>query len=70
CKFTEDSNANNNEEGTSKRLETKMLIKELKKTNPLVENHIFKSVENVCLDTVIAYKKKGVIHHFLDEYDN
>ena len=53
----------------SKRLETRMLIKELKQTNPYVEANIFKSVENVNLATVIAYKDKGVKHHFLDEYD-
>lgn len=54
----------------SKRLETRMLIKELKQTNPYVEANIFKSVENVNLATVIAYKDNGVKHHFLDEYDN
>lgn len=34
-----------------------------------VEAHIFKSVENVNIETVIAYKKDGVKHHFLDDYD-
>lgn len=52
----------------SKRLETKELIKKLKKVNPFVESNIFKSVENVNIDTVVAYKKKGVKHSFLDEY--
>ncbi len=33
-----------------------------------IEANIFKSVENVNLDTVVAYKKDGVRHHFLDEY--
>ena len=58
------------EDGTtsSKRLETKKLIAELKKDNPYVESNIFKSVENVILDTVIEYKKDGVRHNFLDEY--
>ncbi len=54
----------------SKRLETRMLIKELKQTNPYVEANIFKSVENVNLATIIDYKENGVKHHFLDEYDN
>ena len=45
------------------------LIQELKKTNPFVEKNIFKSVENVNLSTVIAYKKDGVKHHFLEDYD-
>ena len=30
--------------------------------------NIFKSVSNVNLNTVIAYKKDGVRHHFLEEY--
>ena len=53
---------------SSKRLETKKLIAELKKTNPFVESNIFSSVENVNLDTIIEYKKNGVRHNFLDEY--
>ena len=69
CHFT-DTCTTCHEDGTtsSKRLETKKLIAELKKTNPFIESNIFKSVENVNLDTVIAYKKNGVRHHFLDEY--
>ena len=34
-----------------------------------MESNIFKSVENVNLSTVIAYKQGGVKHHFLDDYD-
>lgn len=70
CHFTETCSSCN-EDGTSasKRLEVKKLIRELKKENPYVEGNIFKSVENVNLSTVIAYKKDGVVHHFLDEYD-
>lgn len=68
CKFTE-ACASENNETTSKRVEIRELIKELKKTNPYVEANIFKSVENVCLDTVIAYKQGGVRHHFLDDYE-
>ena len=30
---------------------------------------MLKSVENVNLATVVAYKKDGVKHHFLDTYD-
>ena len=50
-------------------MEVKQLIKEMKKTNPLVEKHIFKSVENVALDAVIAYKTGEKKVHFLDHYD-
>ena len=59
----------NNEENRSKRVEIKELIKNLKQVNPYVESNIFKSVENVNLDTVISYKKSGEKHHFLDDYD-
>ena len=70
CKFTETcSSCQDNGQTNSKRLEVKQLIRELKKTNPYVEGNIFKSVENVNLSTVIAYKKDGIKHHFLDDYD-
>lgn len=69
CRFTENT-AKLNDDGSSasKRLETKRLIQELKKTNPFIEKNIFKSAENVCLDNLIAYKKDGKRIHFLDEY--
>lgn len=69
CHFTETCDSCS-VDGTSasKRLETRNLIAELKKVNPYVESNIFKSVENVNLATVIAYKQDGVRHHFLDEY--
>ncbi len=69
CHFT-DTCTTCHEDGTtsSKRLETKKLIAELKKDNPFIESNIFRSVENVNLDTVIAYKKDGIRHNFLDEY--
>ena len=70
CKFTEAcATSENNEENLSKRKEIKELIATLKKVNPYVEGNIFKSVENVNLDTVVAYKLKGMKHHFLDTYD-
>ena len=69
CKFTDTCTTCNNEENRSKRMEIKELIATLKKVNPYVEGNIFKSVENVNLDTVVAYKSKGKKHHFLDTYD-
>ena len=69
CKFTDTCTTCNNEENRSKRVEIKELIKTLKQVNPFVEGNIFKSVENVNLDTVVAYKQKGVRHHFLDGYN-
>ena len=70
CHFT-DTCSSCREDGTSasKRMETKQLIAKLKETNPFVEGNIFKSAQNVHLDTLIAYKKDGVIHHFLDDYE-
>ena len=69
CKFTDTCTTCNNEENQSKRMEIKALIQELKKTNKYVEGNIFKSVENVNLSTIVAYKEHGVKHHFLDTYD-
>ena len=69
CHFT-DTCSTCHEDGTtsSKRLETKKLIANLKKENPFIESNIFNSMQNVNLDTVIAYKKDGIRHSFLDEY--
>lgn len=69
CHFT-DTCSSCRDDGTSnsKRLEIKKLIADLKQVNPFVEANIFKSVENVNLSTVIAYKEKGVRHHFLENY--
>ena len=69
CKFTDTCSTCNNEENRSKRVEIKELIRTLKQSNPFVEGNIFKSVENVNLDTVVAYKQNGVRHTFLEGYD-
>ncbi|MCD8078304.1 MAG: tRNA 2-thiocytidine biosynthesis TtcA family protein [Lachnospiraceae bacterium] len=71
CRFTESLAADGKGEGnvSSKRQEVKPRSREMKKTNPLVERIIFRSVENVNLATVIAYKKDGVTHRFTDAYD-
>ena len=70
CRFTEE-HAYCREDGSSdsKRREIKELIARLKEVNPYVEGNIFKSVENVNLRTIIAYKKDGVKHSFLEDYD-
>ena len=69
CKFTDTCTTCNNEENRSKRVEIKELIRTLKQKNPFVEGNIFKSVENVNLDTVVEYKAGGVRHNFLERYD-
>ena len=71
CRFTEENTGvGQSGESESKRLEIKHLIAELKKRNPQIEANIFRSVENVNLNTLISYKKNGEITHFLDEYDD
>ena len=72
CKFNRIPVLPRRTDGTSvsKRMEIKNLIAELKKVNPHVESNIFRSVENVNLHTVIAYKKDGVKHSFLEGYED
>ena len=69
CRFTENCASCGGTEKGSKRAEIKELIRQLAAKDPVIENNIFRSVENVNLSTVIAYKKDGVKHHFLDSYE-
>lgn len=63
CKFTAGQATD------SKRKAVKQLIARLKATDPQIERNIFRSVENVHLETVIGYKDQaGRRHHFLDDY--
>ncbi len=67
CRFTE-QNAALDSTGTSKRQEIKLLIQQLKKTNPQVEMNIFRSVERVNLSTIIGYYNEKEEHHFLENF--
>lgn len=69
CRFTENVAKSGDGVGDSKRQQVKMLIKEMKKTNPNVDISIFNSVHSVCLDTFAGYKSKGKKHTFLDDYE-
>ena len=69
CRLTESCASCGGTEKGSKRGEIKQLIKDLTKVSPYIEKNIFRSVENVNLDTVIAYKQYGVKHNFLERYD-
>lgn len=69
CRFTEMTAKDTPDEQHSKRAEIKALIKELSKKSSFIEKNIFRSVENVNLNTVIAYKQDGIKHHFLEHYD-
>ena len=69
CRFTEHCASCGGTEKGSKRAEIKELIHELAKKDPVIVYNIFRSVENVNLNTVIGYKQDGVRHNFLDTYD-
>lgn len=70
CRFTEHCASCGGTEKGSKRAEIKELIHELAQKDPVIEYNIFRSVENVNLNTVIGYKKDGMRHNFLDTYDD
>ena len=67
CRFTEGCSLIN--DGTSKRLEMKELIKKLRKTNPDIDHNIFKAMDNINLNCSLGYIKGNEKHSFLDEYD-
>ena len=67
CRFTE--NLSNEEISPSARLEMKKLVNELKKKIPEVENHIFKSIHNVNVDTMIGLKYHGKTFDFNEIYE-
>ena len=71
CKFTDTCSGDSCklDNTGSKRKRVKMLIASLKEEDPQIEAHIFKSVENVNLSTIISYKdEKGIYHNFKDNY--
>lgn len=67
CKITA-KNSCDSEEG-SKREEVKRLIGELREKNKYIDTNILRSTQNVNLDTLISYRRKDEVHHFLDDYD-
>ncbi len=67
CKISE-KDSHPYEEG-SKREEVKRLISELRQKNKYIDTNILRSAQNVNLDTLISYRRKDEVHHFLDNYD-
>ena len=65
CRVTDKKNG----DGGSKRDEMKELVAHFRTIDDSIDSHIFRSVENINLETIIRYKKAGKVHHFLDEYD-
>ena len=55
--------------GGSKRQEVKILLRRLRRDNPNIERSIFNSIHAVNLDMMPGYKSGGVLHSFLDDYD-
>lgn len=68
CRFTENCTICDNGGGGSKREEMKRLIKKLRSVYSNIDMNIFQSVQNVNLDTIIAYIQDGEEHHFLDKF--
>ena len=71
CRFTE-AYENDPAGITSKRQETKALIRELRRSTPNVDKNIFRSIHNVNLETIIGYRihDDDPVHSFLDTYEN
>ncbi len=67
CRFTEKNSIENNV--NSKRIEIKKLIKSLEDENKNIAYNIFRSCDNVNLDTLREYKTNGVRHNFLEKYN-
>lgn len=53
----------------NKRYEIKDLIKELKKNFPQVDKSIFKSAQNVNMDSILGWQKNGEDHSYLEFYN-
>lgn len=67
CKFTEEHYEEY--DGTSKRKEMKELIGYMRKMNPNIDHNLFTSLANINMDAILGYRKNGILHSFLEEYD-
>ncbi len=68
CRFTEARDASGDGIGESKRQEIKLLLRELKRTNPNIEKSIFRAIHGVQLDTFPGFKHRGEAHDFIEIY--
>lgn len=68
CKFTEKSE---HYEGLSKRKEIKGIIAELRKTNPCVDDNIFRSMHNVNIGNIVGFRERdnGAVHDFCEMFN-
>lgn len=67
CRFTEKCAVN--DDSSSKRLEMKQLIKNLRKSNKEIDHNIYKALDNINLNCVLGTKFNGKYQSFLDNYD-
>ena len=68
CKFTQSLNLDG--DVYSARKKVKQLLNDLSRDNPNIYKSLFSSIHNVQLDTFPSYKQDGVLHNFLDDYED
>ncbi len=64
CRFTEMTELSEDEISPSARKHIKNIIKQLKKEIPNLENHIFKSIHNCQVDTMVGVKHNDKYYDF------
>lgn len=69
CRFTEERDGAADGVGESKRQEMKLLLRELKKTNPNIERSMFRAIHGVQLDTFPGFKFRGRAFAFPEAYN-
>ena len=69
CRFTEERDGAADGVGESKRQEMKLLLRELKKTNPNIEKSMFRAIHGVQLDTFPGFKFRGRAFAFPEAYN-
>ena len=67
CRFTEQGARYPGSAG--KRAEVKALIASLRAQNPQVDRNIFRSAQDVNLETLISWRQQKGHHSFLENYD-
>ena len=68
CRFTEARDGADDGVGESKRQEMKLLLRQLKKTNPNIEKSMFRAIHGVQLDTFPGFKFRGRAFSFPEAY--
>ena len=68
CRFTENEAAASDDE-IGKREEMKRLIRDLRKKYKNADMNIYRSAQNVNLNTLLSYTKDGETHTFLEDFN-